>query len=344
MNQESFRNKPTLFAASGLYLLAALGLWLVALFSDNLIALFPGLSPESAALLANLAYYVPFAVLPVCLYAANRGNAQENLRLNPISFGSMFTASAVALMALLLVQSMTTLWMIVLQKLGFDVFRDSYVRPAGMAELTLSVVSAAIVTPIGEELLFRGAMFSAWERRGRGRAIYATALLFALLHGSVVGLPGEIFGGILMAQLVLWTGSLYAGLAFHSVYNAGGVMMNYYSSAVPDPAADALIQTDIIAYLGGWGTVLVLLVDVVVMMTLIRFLTRPMRVSYTFRRLLLLSDGEKHIISPKEMLEREKRNVEPIPAAALVVLLAGIVSSAGMYLFDIISMLGGMTP
>ena len=339
MNQDM--NKPTLFAASGLYLLAAMGLWLVSLFSGDLIALLPGLTEESAMLLANLVYYVPFLVLPVGLYAAKRRDAQESLRLNPISFGNMFSVVISALIALMLAQSLTTLWMIICQRLGFDVFTDNYVRPANRAELTLSVISAAMIAPIGEELLFRGAMFSAWERRGKGRAILATSLLFAMLHGSVVGLPGEIFCGILMAQMVLWTDSLYAGLAFHSVYNAGGVMMNYLSSAAADPAADALLQKDIFTYLGGWPTVLVLVLDVFLMMALIRMMTRAMRMRYTFRRLLTLSEQAGKAITPRELLQSERGTGERFSVAALIVLAAGVVSALGLYLFDIISMLGG---
>jgi len=342
MNRESFKNKPTLFAASGLYLLAAMGLWLVSLFSGDLAALFPALSQEESGLLANLLYYVPFVILPACLYAAKRGSAVEKLRLNPISGWNMIAASIVALLALIVVQNITTLWMIVCQKLGFNVFMDNYVRPENMTELTLSVVSAAIVAPIGEELLFRGAMFSAWERRGRGRAILFTALLFAMLHGSMLGLPGEIFGGILLAQLVLWTDSIYAGLAFHSVYNAGGVMMNYLSSAGPaDAAADALMQADILAYLGGWPTLLTLLVDVILAMSLIRLFTSRMRMRYTFRRMLLLAREDGKPVSPRELIEREKVDPEPLTVSAMLVLMAGIVSALGMYILDIISMLGG---
>ena len=341
MNRESFKNKPTLFAASGLYLLAAMGLWLMLLFSGELAALLPGLSQEGLTLLANAAYYVPFLILPVCLYAKKRGGAQQMLRLNPVSFGNMLCASAVALLSLAVVQSMTTLWMILCQRMGLDVFQDAYVRPANTAELTLSVIAAAIVAPIGEELLFRGAMFSAWERRGRGRAILAVSVMFAMLHGSVLGLPGELFGGILMAQLVLWTDSLYAGLAFHSVFNAGGVMLNYLSSAAADPAADALMETDILAYLGGGSTVLMLILDIFLTMLLIRLLTNRMRMRYTFRRLLLAAEREGKPVSPRELLRAEEAPPEPVTVSAALVLLAGAVSALGLYLFDIISMLGG---
>jgi len=341
MNRDSFKNKPTLFAASGLYLLAAMGLWAISLLGIDPAALIPGLSPEASGLILSLLYYVPFLLLPACLYAARRGNAAEKLRLNPISGWNMITASIVALLALTVAQNISTLWMILFQKLGFNVFAEPYVRPSDMTELTLSVIAAAIVAPIGEELLFRGALLSAWERRGRGPAILITAVLFAMLHGSVLGLPGEIYGGILLAQLVLWTDSIYAGLAFHSVYNAGGVMMNYLSSAVSDPTADALMQADIFTALGGWPVLLVLLLDVFLMTGLIRIFTRGMRMRYTFRRMLMLADETGKPATPKELIEREKVDPEPLSVQTMLVLIAGVVSALGMYILDIILMLGG---
>ena len=93
--------------------------------------------------------------------------------------------------------------MVLWQKLGFNVFVSSFVRPADTAELTRAMITVAIIAPVCEELLFRGVLFQAWEARGTRKAIGMTALLFAMLHGSLMGLPGEIFGGVILALLVL---------------------------------------------------------------------------------------------------------------------------------------------
>lgn len=348
MNQEKITNRPTIFAASGFYLLAAIGLWATMYGSEFLLGLLPRGTYEQQNLLVNIVYYLPFVVLPVSLWCVSRGSAADDLRLNPISFGSMLTACIVAVLSLLIVQNVSTLWMAVCQKLGLNVFVDVYVRPENTAELMRSVIAGAMIAPIAEEILFRGVMLSAWEKRGVRKAVLVTSVLFAMLHGSLLGLPGEIFGGIMLALLVVWTDSLYAGLAFHTVYNAGAIMMNYVSSAIPeDAAAEALMHSDIIAYMGGYGTVLVLLVDILFMLALIAMFTRRMRLRYAFRRMLIASQNKdggapKQLFHPGQLFgEPQNIDREPLPAGTLLVLTSGIVSAIGMYVLDLTNMLGG---
>lgn len=344
MDRENFKNAPSLFAASGLFLLAAIGLWLTSAVHTFDLSAF---SEEAKGLLVSLCYYAPFVILPATVWAGRRGDVQRALRLNSIRFSEMLTACFAAILSLMVVQNATTLWMVLWQRLGLNVFTDSYVRPANASELMLSVISAAIIAPIGEELLFRGAMLSAWERKGQRAAVMVTAVLFAMLHGSVIGLPGEIFGGMMMALLVLWTDSLYAGLAFHSVYNAGSVMLNYISTGVPaDAAEEALMQADLLAYLGGFEGALSLLLSTMVALALILMLTRGMRLRYALRcavRSLPVEALQGTNLQELRSRMKVRPPVDPTPmtTGAALVLMAGIVSCLGMYVLDILVMLGG---
>jgi uncharacterized protein len=98
----------------------------------------------------------------------------------------------------------------------------------GLAETAIRVVDPAVlmvavvgVAPIAEEIFFRGVVYNAWLREyGARRALIGSAVLFALIHGSVfVMLP--IFGlGIALALLYRATGSLPAAIAMHAGFNA----------------------------------------------------------------------------------------------------------------------------
>ena len=58
----------------------------------------------------------------------------------------------------------------------------------------------------------------------------------------------------MMAMLVVWTDSLYAGMIFHSAYNASSILLDLLASgAVTEEAAAqaALMETDVIAAIGG---------------------------------------------------------------------------------------------
>jgi membrane protease YdiL (CAAX protease family) len=88
-----------------------------------------------------------------------------------------------------------------------------------------AVFAVTVAAPIGEELVFRGFLYRILRPRlGIARAILVTALLFAVLHMSVSGLLVYIVLGVAFALVYEWTGSLWASVFLHGIWN-GVVMM-----------------------------------------------------------------------------------------------------------------------
>lgn len=92
---------------------------------------------------------------------------------------------------------------------------------AGVTGLAALLVSACLVAPIGEELLYRGVLFQGLSNRlGNLAAAILSALMFTIVH--FYGLYGTISVGILGVALALIyqsTRSLKAVIAFHAIYN-----------------------------------------------------------------------------------------------------------------------------
>lgn len=101
--------------------------------------------------------------------------------------------------------------------------------------LLLNLISAALIAPIGEEILYRGVIAQAWGRQsGSRRAILFSAIVFALAHTLNIG--GENIGDALLVAAVafairlplglalgwLWIRrqSLLATITLHAAYNA----------------------------------------------------------------------------------------------------------------------------
>jgi CAAX protease family protein len=102
-------------------------------------------------------------------------------------------------------------------------------RPeAGVADAALSnadptvlVVALVVVAPIAEELFFRGVVYNAWEREyGPTRALYGSAILFAVIHGSAFVIPSIFVLGLVLGQLFRTTRSLPATILLHAGFNA----------------------------------------------------------------------------------------------------------------------------
>ena len=107
-------------------------------------------------------------------------------------------------------------------------------RPeAGVADAALSnadpvvlALALVVVAPIAEELFFRGVVYNAWEREyGPTRAIYGSAILFAVIHGSAFVIPSILALGIVLALLFRATRSLPATIALHAAFNGITVLI-----------------------------------------------------------------------------------------------------------------------
>jgi hypothetical protein len=78
-----------------------------------------------------------------------------------------------------------------------------------------------LLAPIAEELLFRGVMLRGMLRRYPERtAILASAVIFALAHGSLVRFPIILSIGVGLGWLYARSGSLWLPIAAHMLNNA----------------------------------------------------------------------------------------------------------------------------
>lgn len=91
---------------------------------------------------------------------------------------------------------------------------------AGPQSFTLLLVAGALLTPLGEEVLFRGVVASALNRHGAWAGVLGSAAIFAIAHGPSVILLDAFLVGLLTGALFRKTSSLWPALAVHVVYNA----------------------------------------------------------------------------------------------------------------------------
>lgn len=303
--------RPTRLHALILYLIAAAGLIVCSLFSGvvelNLI---------------NLIYYLLFFAAPIIFTIRKTGI--EAFRPNPVSLRSVFAVALLALNGVLLANNLTVLWAIPFQKLGLDVNVLSTPAPENVRALMIAVLAHAVVPAVCEEFLFRGAMLSAFERGGTRRAILFSTALFALLHGSLIGLPTHFLCGLLIAFVVVCTDSLYAGMIYHTIHNATSLLLQYMQehSAAPD----AEVVTDFYAAIGGAGGILTLVVEIVLSAGIMLMLLRLFRLRAQLHKVPLTPDEK-----------------QPMQRSEWLILIAALICTAALFLAEILAMLGGLS-
>lgn len=232
------RQRPTVLTANVLCMIALAGLWIAGLIAGR-IAPDTGIRQDLAV---NVFYYLPFMVLPIVLSMRRSGEVGEALRLNPMQVIPSISVMFLGVLCVFLATELDIVWIDLLKAVGLS-GPDASIEVASSRDLMLTVVNSAAVPAICEELLFRGCVLAAWERRGTAFAIFASSVLFALLHSNLFGLPAYLLVGLVSGFLVYALDSLYAGMLFHTVYNTSILVIVFIASRAEASATPPEAQT-----------------------------------------------------------------------------------------------------
>lgn len=89
----------------------------------------------------------------------------------------------------------------------------------GVLPFLLAFLGGAFVTPLGEELLFRGVIANALNRYGALGGVGLSAVIFGVAHGTGVIMWVAIMMGLLSGALFRKTGSVWPSVLLHMAYN-----------------------------------------------------------------------------------------------------------------------------
>ncbi|MCK2025079.1 CPBP family intramembrane metalloprotease [Microbacterium sp. SSW1-47] len=97
---------------------------------------------------------------------------------------------------------------------------------SGIGGFLGAILLGAVLTPIGEELLFRGVLFTLLTRYGVWLAAILSSIVFALSHGLNLSTPVAVIVGLASAWLMHKTKSVWPGVVVHAVNNASSSIVS----------------------------------------------------------------------------------------------------------------------
>ena len=107
--------------------------------------------------------------------------------------------------------------------------------------IVLMAVTAAVVAPLAEEVVFRGYLYPAAKRFcGPAGGILFSSLVFAAAHGHVVALLPLFVLAVILCLLYEFTGSIWACMSVHFLFNATTVTIQLLArSGIIDMPVDS---------------------------------------------------------------------------------------------------------
>lgn len=239
-NLETWFRRPSIFVANAWYLLAAAGLYILP-FLWSLIGCY---SPLMEALLSGMngtIYNLLVLALPVALYASRHPGVSQSIRLKKARWYECVEAAALALPAVVLCNCLSSWWLLVLDAIGGRLTPTLAPAASNWPELVLTLFSSALLPALCEELLLRGGLLGAWERRGTLYGLCVSSVLFCALHGSIQGLPVQLVMGFVLGVLVIRADSLLPGMICHAVFNAVSLLLSARNGVDASAYADVAL-------------------------------------------------------------------------------------------------------
>ncbi len=102
--------------------------------------------------------------------------------------------------------------------------------PETLLSWCLFLIMAAIIAPIGEEIVFRGFILNSYARSaGAHHAVWLSAMLFGLAHHSPPHVLAAFVSGLVFARFVIAGGSLWSSIAAHALVNFSSTAMMHFN-------------------------------------------------------------------------------------------------------------------
>ena len=165
---------------------------------------------------------------PVLVLAlVKKVNFKEFFRLNKLKAAPALLIVIGAVPAYFAASMLNDLVIYVLQFIG-DIPAQSIPVPKTPIELIVGILIIAVTPAICEEMLHRGLMLRAYEKRGTYRAVFITALFFGFFHFDITNFFGTAFLGLVIAYYVVRTNSIFAGMLAHFLNNSLAECIQYF--------------------------------------------------------------------------------------------------------------------
>lgn len=146
---------------------------------------------------------------------------------------AVFEALGVGLAVALIARLGVGLWGMVLRIADVNLpgsdLDPARLLPSGTAGVVLTLVTAVILAPLVEEMVFRGMLLDAMRRQWGDRiGVYGSSLIFAAVHVSAYALPPIFVLSIVLSRLYIRRQTLWASVFAHSAFNAIGIAILYW--------------------------------------------------------------------------------------------------------------------
>lgn len=179
------------------------------------------------------------------IMAMCKTNINKAVKIKSVSIGDTVKYTLAAMGFVYVFNLLLSFMNINLSMLGFQNKVSDYGSTSGTAENIIYFIAIAVVPPIIEEFLFRGAILGSLRKHGDALAIVVSAVMFGFAHSNFIQTPVTFLTGLVLAYLTVKTNSLIPAIIVHFVNNSSSVAFSLLSQLKLDEMIYSVIDFSI---------------------------------------------------------------------------------------------------
>ena len=179
------------------------------------------------------------------IMAMCKTNINKAVKIKSVSIGDAVKYTLAAMGFAYVFNLLLSFMNINLSMFGFENKASDYGSTSGTAENIIYFIAIAVVPPIIEEFLFRGAILGSLRKHGDALAIVVSAVMFGFAHSNFIQTPVTFLTGLVLAYLTVKTNSLIPAIIIHFVNNSSSVAFSLLSQLKLDEMIYSVIDFSI---------------------------------------------------------------------------------------------------
>ena len=181
-------------------------------------------------------------IVAAIIMAMCKTNINKAVKIKSVSIGDTVKYTLAAMGFVYVFNLLLSFMNINLSMFGFENKVSDYGSTSGTAENIIYFIAIAVVPPIIEEFLFRGAILGSLRKHGDALAIVVSAVMFGFAHSNFIQTPVTFLTGLVLAYLTVKTNSLIPAIIVHFVNNGSSVAFSLLSQLKLDEMVYSVID------------------------------------------------------------------------------------------------------
>ena len=181
-------------------------------------------------------------IVAAIIMAMCKTNINKAVKIKSVSIGDTVKYTLAAMGFVYVFNLLLSFMNINLSMFGFENKVSDYGNTSGTAENIIYFIAIAVVPPIIEEFLFRGAILGSLRKHGDALAIVVSAVMFGFAHSNFIQTPVTFLTGLVLAYLTVKTNSLIPAIIVHFVNNGTSVAFSLLSQLKLDEMVYSIID------------------------------------------------------------------------------------------------------